>query len=59
MKEMHIQSISNCRYKNECKYGPGKCWFTHKEDIEIAYEDAKKEKKINSKILNSTLKRVS
>ena len=56
MKDMHIQSVSNCKNENECKYGAKRCWFAHKETIEIAYEHAKNGKKIsNSNILNSTL----
>ena len=55
MKELHMTSISNCKNENECKYGPRKCWFTHKENIKIAYENAKSEEEINFKILNSTL----
>ena len=55
MKEIHIISISKCKNENECKYGPRKCRFTHKENIKIAYENAKNEEAINFRILNSTL----
>ena len=41
MKIQHIQMVSNCKSEGECKYGPRKCWFVHKEDIEIAFNNAK------------------
>ena len=41
MKLQHIQFVSNCKNEIDCRYGPKKCWFIHKEDIEIAYKNAK------------------
>ena len=45
MKIQHIQMVSNCKSEGECKYGPKRCWFVHKEDIEIAFNNAKSEGK--------------
>ena len=40
----HIQFVARCKNeKTECRYGPNKCWFTHKENIENAYNQAKNE----------------
>jgi len=41
MKIQHIQMLSNCKNEDECKFGLRKCWFVHKEDIEIAFNNAK------------------
>ena len=41
MKSLHIQSVSNCKNEDECRFGHRKCWFLHKEDIEIAFKNAK------------------
>ena len=41
MKLQHIQFVSKCKNEIDCRFGPKKCWFIHKEDIEIAYENAK------------------
>ena len=43
MKSLHIQFVANCKHEVECRFGPKKCWFIHKEDIEIAYQNAKSE----------------
>ena len=43
MKSHHIQFVANCKNEVECRFGPKKCWFIHKEDIEIAYQNAKRE----------------
>ena len=42
MKTNHIQYVSQCKNETKkCKYGPEKCWFTHTENIEQAYKEAK------------------
>ena len=47
MKSLHIQSVSNCKNEYECRFGHRKCWFLHKEDIEIAFKNAKGDGKSN------------
>ena len=47
MKSLHIQSVSNCKNEDECRFGHRKCWFLHKEDIEIAFKNAKDDIRIN------------
>ena len=46
----HIQFVSKCRNEDECKFGPGKCWFLHQEEIEIAYQNAKDDMDDENKI---------
>ena len=41
MKLQHIQFVSKCKNEIHCRFGAKKCWFIHKENIEIAYENAK------------------
>ena len=41
MKLRHIQFVAGCKNELECKYGPKKCWFLHKENIENTYKNAK------------------
>ena len=43
MKTSHIQLVAKCKNENECKFDPGKCWFVHQHDIEMAYLNAKNE----------------
>ena len=43
MKCLHIQFVAKCKNEVECRFGPKICWFNHKEDIEIAYQNAKSE----------------
>ena len=45
-KKLHIQLVSKCKNEEECKFGPKKCWFLHKEDIENAYINEKSEGRI-------------
>ena len=40
MKMLHIQFVPKCKSEGDCKFYPRKCWFVHKEDIEIAYLNA-------------------
>ena len=42
-----MKFVSNCRNEVECRFGPRKCWFIHKEDIETAYQNAKYEGQMN------------
>ena len=42
-KTSHIQLVAKCKNENECKFDPRKCWFVHKQDIEMAYFNAKNE----------------
>ena len=42
MKNEHIQYVPQCKNeKSTCNYGADKCWFNHKENIEIAYKIAR------------------
>ena len=47
MKLMHFQFVAKCKYENECKFGQKKCWYTHQENIEIAYKNAKDQAQID------------
>ena len=47
MKIFHIQYVQRCRNENECRFGPGKCWFAHQKNIENAYQKAKGEGSTN------------
>ena len=49
-KLLHTQFVFNCKNEDICKFGPKKCWFVHKEDIDIAYKNAKSEAQINYSI---------
>ena len=49
-KLLHTQFVFNCKNEDICKSGPKKCWFVHKEDIDIAYKNAKSEAQINYSI---------
>ena len=49
-KLLHTQFVFNCKNEDICKFGPKKCWFVHKEDIEKAYKNAKSEAQINYSI---------
>ena len=40
IKKFHMEKVSKCKSEDECKFGPKKCWFIHKEDIEILYQNA-------------------
>ena len=46
-KLLHTQFVFNCKNEDDCKFRPKKCWFIHKEDIEIAYQSAKSEGQID------------
>ena len=46
MKSQHFQFVSNCKNEVDYRFGPKKCWFIYKEDMEIAYENAKCEGQI-------------
>ena len=46
MKEKHINMVSDCKNKDRCKFGPKKCWFLHPQDIENAYQIAKRDSEI-------------
>ena len=49
-KLLHTQFVFNCKNEDDCKFRPKKCWFIHKEDIEIAYQSAKSEGQIDYRI---------
>ena len=49
-KLFHTQFVFNCKNEDDCKFRPKKCWFIHKEDIEIAYQSAKSEGQIDHRI---------
>ena len=49
-KLLHTQFVFNCKNEENCKFRPRKCWFIHKEDIEIAYQNEKCEGQINYRI---------
>ena len=51
MKLLHIQMVPKCKSENECKFDPKNCWFVHKNDIEIAYHNAKIEDQKNMKLM--------
>ena len=50
IKLLHTKFVFNCKNEDICKFGPKKCWFAHKEDIEKAYKNAKSEAQINYSI---------
>ena len=56
-KLLHTQFVFNCKNEDICKFGPQKCWFVHKEDIEKAYKNAKSEAQINYSIHDMELKK--
>ena len=35
-KKLHIHLVSICKIEEECRFGPKKCWFLRKEDLENA-----------------------
>ena len=42
MKNNHFELVSKCKHeKSKCRYGPEKCWFLHKENIETAYRNVR------------------
>ena len=41
MKSKHIQMVKECKNEIQCKFGSRKCWFLHRENLEIAYQNAK------------------
>ena len=49
-KLLHTKFVFNCKNEDICKFGPKKCWFVHKEDIEKAYKNEKSEAQINYSI---------
>ena len=46
MKSQHFQFVSNCKDEINCRFGAKFFWFIQKEDMEIAYENAKCEGQI-------------
>ena len=58
MKSLHIQFVAKCKNKVECRFGWEKCSFTHNEDIEIAYQNAKSEGQINDNNVIMTLNEI-
>ena len=50
MKMLHIQFVPKCKSEGDCKFYPRKCWFVHKEDIEIAYLNAKNGSQSKNKV---------
>ena len=58
-KHFHINSVLRCsNFDRNCKFGPEKCWFLHKEDIEKAFETSKNiNLNMNSNITQNTDKK--